>query len=215
MAAWSRTAAAISSAPPNLAAPCGDGTAFELAHEQSTITALASFTGSRRCEPYAGLIEDTSGNFFGSSQSGGTSGTGTVFELDTVAPTVTMTAPANNSSTNNTGRRFPPAPPITRAAWAWPACSFSTARNGGINWTNAGPARDQRPVQLHRAAAPWPTRPTRPAPLPPTTPATPPLPPPLPSRSSPMCWPSTESAPARQTCPASSSRLSSAKTSPA
>ena len=69
--AWSRTAAAISSAPPTRAAPTNDGTVFELAAGSGAITTLASFNGTNGANPVAGLIEDSSGNLFGTTEYGG------------------------------------------------------------------------------------------------------------------------------------------------
>ena len=66
-AAWSRTAAAISSAPPSTAAPPIDGTVFEVAAGSGTITTLASFNGTNGENPIGGLIEDSSGNLFGTT----------------------------------------------------------------------------------------------------------------------------------------------------
>ena len=67
MAAWSRTAAAISSAPPTAAAPSDDGTVFEVAAGSGTITTLASFNGTNGAHPHGGLVEDSSGNLFGTT----------------------------------------------------------------------------------------------------------------------------------------------------
>ena len=61
----------------------GWGTVFKLdatGHE----TVLYSFTGyGDGANPYAGLIRDAAGNLYGTTASGGTSGRGTVFKLDT------------------------------------------------------------------------------------------------------------------------------------
>ena len=52
----------------------GDGTVFEVAKGSGTITTLASFNGTNGANPYGGLIEDTSGNLFGTTSGGGSSG---------------------------------------------------------------------------------------------------------------------------------------------
>lgn len=62
----------------------GKGTAFELTNEFGawTETNLYSFGGgSDGASPYAGLLMDSSGNFYGTTKTGGTYGGGTVFEL--------------------------------------------------------------------------------------------------------------------------------------
>jgi len=47
----------------------------------STETVLYSFTGSDGGQPYAGLISDSSGNLYGTTETGGAYKSGTVFEL--------------------------------------------------------------------------------------------------------------------------------------
>ena len=59
----------------------GDGTVFELAKGSGTITALASFNGANGANPVAGLIMDGSGNLYGTTESGGANGDGTVFAI--------------------------------------------------------------------------------------------------------------------------------------
>jgi len=64
----------------------GAGTVFKLvldSHGAWNETILHSFTfnGVDGFYPYAGLISDSAGNLFGTTQSGGASGDGTVFEL--------------------------------------------------------------------------------------------------------------------------------------
>jgi uncharacterized repeat protein (TIGR03803 family) len=58
-----------------------DGTVFELAKGSSTITTLASFNGTNGSEPLGGLVLDTSGNLYGTTDQGGAYHDGTVFEL--------------------------------------------------------------------------------------------------------------------------------------
>src|SRR5439155_1325340 len=74
-----------------------DGTVFELAQGSSTIIALASFNNSTGTFPYGGLIEDSSGSFFGTTESGGANGDGTVFELASGSSTITVLASFNGS----------------------------------------------------------------------------------------------------------------------
>src|SRR5208337_1073544 len=65
----------------------GTGTVFEVAAGSGSITTLASFDGTNGAGPNGGLVEDSSGNLFGTTAyggpmySGGGSGAGTVFEV--------------------------------------------------------------------------------------------------------------------------------------
>jgi len=47
-------------------------------------TVLYSFSGPDGSLPYAGLIRDSAGNFYGTTVAGGASGLGTIFKLDPV-----------------------------------------------------------------------------------------------------------------------------------
>ncbi len=49
----------------------GDGTVFELAQGSGTITTLASFNGTNGANPVTGLIRDSSGNLYGTTDTGG------------------------------------------------------------------------------------------------------------------------------------------------
>jgi uncharacterized repeat protein (TIGR03803 family) len=60
----------------------GYGTVFELAHGSSTVTTLHSFTGTEGVGVFASrLVLDEQGNLFGTTEYGGASDHGTVFEL--------------------------------------------------------------------------------------------------------------------------------------
>src|SRR5207245_5501517 len=74
----------------------GEGAVFELAHGSNTITVLASFDNSTGTFPQAGLIEDASGNLFGTTSNAGANGKGTVFELVHGASTITALASFND-----------------------------------------------------------------------------------------------------------------------
>ena len=57
---------------------------FEIAHSGNgygPVTTLASFNGSNGAYPLAGLIADANGDLFGTTEEGGQSGDGTVFEI--------------------------------------------------------------------------------------------------------------------------------------
>ncbi len=66
----------------------GFGAVFELTPATGgnwTENVLYSFAGPRGSNPYAGLIFDASGNLYGTAQTGGSHGYGTVFELSPAA----------------------------------------------------------------------------------------------------------------------------------
>src|SRR5207247_901881 len=46
-----------------------------------TLTVLHSFNSSDGANPYAGLVQDSAGNLYGTTQQGGASGYGTVYKL--------------------------------------------------------------------------------------------------------------------------------------
>src|SRR5260370_1151745 len=75
-----------------------EGTVFELAHDSSTITVLASFSNSTGTFPQAGLIEDSSGNLFRTTSNGGANNKGTVFELAHGSSTITALASFNSTN---------------------------------------------------------------------------------------------------------------------
>jgi uncharacterized repeat protein (TIGR03803 family) len=75
----------------------GDGTIFELPHGRHGITALASFNSTDGALPYAGLIIDSSGNLYGTTEFGGASNDGTVFELAAGSGTITTLASFNST----------------------------------------------------------------------------------------------------------------------
>jgi uncharacterized repeat protein (TIGR03803 family) len=66
-------------------ASIGDGTVFKIS-TNGALTSLYSFTGTQDgAWPYAGLVQGTDGNFYGTTCYGGTNDNGTVFRL-TVVP---------------------------------------------------------------------------------------------------------------------------------
>jgi len=56
------------------------GTVFKVTPE-GTLTVLHSFDGTDGSNPYAGMVQATDGNFYGTTNSGGTNGLGTVFKM--------------------------------------------------------------------------------------------------------------------------------------
>ena len=58
------------------------GTVFEVANDTNhTLSTLASFNLTNGAGPYAGLISDTAGNLYGTTNGGGASKSGTVFKV--------------------------------------------------------------------------------------------------------------------------------------
>ena len=57
------------------------GTVFEIVHGSSVITTLAMFNAATGINPFAGLTLDSSGNLFGTTETAGLGGKGTVFEI--------------------------------------------------------------------------------------------------------------------------------------
>ena len=59
-----------------------NGTVFELVHGSGTITTLVLFNGRNGANPnYGGVVMDSSGNLYGTTESGGAFSDGTVFEV--------------------------------------------------------------------------------------------------------------------------------------
>ncbi len=65
----------------------GDGTVFQYNPATATLTTLVNFNYTNGEEPIAALIQGTDGNLYGTTQEGGTTGQGTLFQL--TLPTAT------------------------------------------------------------------------------------------------------------------------------
>jgi uncharacterized repeat protein (TIGR03803 family) len=74
-----------------------NGTVFELAQGSGTITTLASFSGANGDSPKDGVVLDTSGNLYGTTQSEGADGYGTIFEFVQGSGTITTLASFNGT----------------------------------------------------------------------------------------------------------------------
>ncbi|HUB27997.1 MAG TPA: choice-of-anchor tandem repeat GloVer-containing protein, partial [Tepidisphaeraceae bacterium] len=70
----------------------GDGTVFEVANGTTTISTIASFDGTDGQKPEDGVVIDSSGDLFGTTNTGGASGDGTVFEIASGSNTITTLA---------------------------------------------------------------------------------------------------------------------------
>jgi uncharacterized repeat protein (TIGR03803 family) len=62
----------------------GDGSLFVLPYGSNSVVTLFSFNGADGQKPVGGLIMDSNGNFFGTTEYGGASNDGVVFELSVV-----------------------------------------------------------------------------------------------------------------------------------
>lgn len=111
----------------------GKGTVFEVAKGSGTITVLATFTGSNGSAPYASLIADAQGNFYGTTSAGGTSNKGTIFQLGQkpTAPVITsspaksfLAGQANSFTLAATGS---PSPALSRTGTLPAGVTFDSA----------------------------------------------------------------------------------------
>jgi uncharacterized repeat protein (TIGR03803 family) len=75
-----------------------DGVVFEVKAGSGTITTLASFNGANGANPSGGLFEDSSGNLFGTTESGGAANDGVVFEVQVGSGTITTLASFNGAN---------------------------------------------------------------------------------------------------------------------
>ena len=76
-----------------------DGTVFELAAGSHLLTTVYSFSSTGGYTPLGGLVEDSSGNIFGTTQHGGASSDGTVFKIS--AGTHTFSTVVSFAGTSN------------------------------------------------------------------------------------------------------------------
>jgi uncharacterized repeat protein (TIGR03803 family) len=66
----------------------GDGTVFKIT-PAGVITTLHSFNGIDGAQPYAGLVQGSDGNFYGTTEAGGDNNDGTVFAMDPTGALIT------------------------------------------------------------------------------------------------------------------------------
>jgi uncharacterized repeat protein (TIGR03803 family) len=76
----------------------GDGTVFEIKAGSGAVTTLVSFNGTNGQYPVGAIVEDSSGNLFGTTNEGGASGDGTVFEVKAGSGAVTTIASFNSAN---------------------------------------------------------------------------------------------------------------------
>jgi uncharacterized repeat protein (TIGR03803 family) len=105
----------------------GYGTVFKLATDGTLVT-LASFSGTNGAFPEAGLVEGTDGNFYGTTASGGSFGSGTVFRVSFPAPPVIQVVGLNGSTLT-----------LSWNSTAWQTYQIQYQTNlGQTNWINLG-----------------------------------------------------------------------------
>jgi len=79
-----------------------DGTVFEIAQGSGIVTRLASFIGANGQSPWGGVVLDSAGNLFGTTNGGGVgSSDGTVFEVAHGSSAITALASFNNATGEN------------------------------------------------------------------------------------------------------------------
>ena len=78
--------------------PGNIGTVFKVAVGSGNITTLVSFNGANGCMPLGGLVEDGSGNLYGTTGSGGSGGDGTVFKIAASGGALTTLASFNGTN---------------------------------------------------------------------------------------------------------------------
>jgi uncharacterized repeat protein (TIGR03803 family) len=84
-------------------ATTNNGEVFEIVKGTKTAQILATFNGTNGAAPQATVKFDTKGNLFGTTFDGGLHGDGNVFKL---TPTITLTAPANQSAVAGVTKTF-------------------------------------------------------------------------------------------------------------
>lgn len=83
------------------------GTIFRIPKNTSNIQTMASFTGANGANPFTGVVFDSHGNIFGTTEAGGSSGKGTVYEILATDSTNTIHTVASFNGTNGTNPDSP------------------------------------------------------------------------------------------------------------
>jgi len=110
------------------------GTVFELVNSSGNYTEKVLYTlagGSDGANPYDGLIMDAAGNLYGTTNSGGTNGAGTVFELANSSGTYTEKVLYSFTNTNIGGDG---ANPLAGLVMDASGNLYGTTQGGGTNF---------------------------------------------------------------------------------
>ena len=94
----------------------GDGTVFEVRPGQRHHHRPRHLQRHQRGHPHAGLVEDASGNLFGTTNGGGTNNDGTVFEVAHGSGALTTLATFNGANGANPGPAWSRTPAATSSA---------------------------------------------------------------------------------------------------
>ncbi len=93
----------------------GSGLVYEIAHGSTTLTTVASFTGTNGGGPAAEVTFDDSGNLFGTTGNGGANGLGTVWEIAQGSTAITTLASFASAPGGNAASVPPPSPDHSRS----------------------------------------------------------------------------------------------------
>ena len=105
------------------------GTVFQIS-TNGALTTLYSFGGDDGSQPYAGLVQGSDGNFYGTTSDGGTNGYGTVFKISTNGALTTLYSFGAILSSDYYSMAQIPMPGWCRAATA---ISMARRPSGGTN----------------------------------------------------------------------------------
>ncbi|MGH9316599.1 MAG: choice-of-anchor tandem repeat GloVer-containing protein [Thermoanaerobaculia bacterium] len=100
------------------------GTIFKISADASTFITLHSFTSRDGADPYAGLLQGTDGNLYGTTAQGGANGYGTIFKTDIGGSTFTALHDFGGSDGVN---------PYASLAQATDGNLYGTTSDGGAN----------------------------------------------------------------------------------
>jgi uncharacterized repeat protein (TIGR03803 family) len=106
-------------------AAANDGTVFMVAAGTHAVSTLSTFNGANGGQPYGDLIADADGNLFGTTQTGGANGVGSVFEIDAATHTLTTIASLDGGTTG----AYPQAGLVAGAN----GILYGVAESGGAN----------------------------------------------------------------------------------